>query len=322
MVEAIVASTVMAEYLNAVSEQPTSDPLGDGHRLYGAFRAAVAPDIELEDDYYSSSGEVRDDGGYLKELASVVRHTLSSLPAGTVVAGAVRRAAERYCNIEVRAHAVEHAGGAQLESWARQQAVGTDLHWRELLAGGAASVLCVDALLVAAADERTTADQAADLDRAYLFISGLTTMLDSLVDRDSDLRTGKARISYLQYYEDGKPLSEELVGTVRRAVASALVAPHSVHHVMTAVSAVAYYTSAPEARRQPIRSTVAPLHHELRPLIGPTLAVMHAWRASKRLRARLFGEARLDRTLGRPIRLAAGAPPVHGRGLSQGKGQR
>lgn len=322
VVEAIVASTVMAEYLNAVSEQPASDPLRSGHQLYKAFREAVAPDVGLSDDYYSQSKGQRDDGGYLNGLASAVRSTLKSLPAATTVAAPMRRAAERYCEIEVRAHAVEHAGVAQLESWARREAMGAGLHWRELLAGGAASVLCVDALLVAAADEQTTAEQAANLDRTYLFISGLTTMLDSLVDQEVDLRTGKASLSYLQYYESDATLREELVSTVRRAVASACTAPHSAHHVMTAVSAVAYYTSAPEAGREPIRSTVAPLHQELRPLIGPTLAVMHAWRAAKRLRARLRGEALAGRSVRGRIRALSVEPLVRRKRLPQSGTQR
>ncbi len=304
VVEAIVASTVMAEYLNAVSEEPTLDPLQNGHQLYTAFREAVAPDIELSNHYYSNSEDQRDDGGYLKGLAGVLRDTLRGLPAARTVAGPMGRAAERYCEIEVRAHAVERAGAAQLESWARHEAIEAGLHWRELLAGGAASVLCVAALLVAAADEQTTAEQAADLDRTYLFISGLTTMLDSLVDRDLDFSTGKASISYLRYYADSSALEEELVSTVRRAVASARAAPHSAHHIMTAVSAVAYYTSAPEAGREPLRSLVSPLHRELQPLIRPTLAVMYAWRAAKRLRARLRSEAVLAGSADKPVLVA------------------
>lgn len=303
VVEAIVASTVMAEYLNAVSEQPSSDPLHNGQQLYKAFGEAVDPDAELSNDYYSYN-EHRDDGGYLKRLASTVKDTLKSLPAAGAVAKPIRRAAERYCEIEVRAHAVEHAGVAQLESCARREGERIGLHWRELLAGGAASVLCVDVLLVAAADERTTSEQATDLDRTYLFISGLTTMLDSLVDQQADLRAGKASISYLRYYESGAILREELVGTVRSAVASAHTAPHTVHHVMTAVSAVAYYTSAPEACQESIRSIVAPLHKELRPLIGPALAVMYAWRAAKRLRARWRGEAVSGQSANGRIRVA------------------
>jgi tetraprenyl-beta-curcumene synthase len=315
VVEAIVASTVMAEYLNAVSEQPSSDPLRNGHRLYRAFREAVDKDSELTDDYYSCGNENRDDGGYLKQLASTVRDTLKSLPSARTVVEPMRRAAERYCEIEVRAHAVEHAGVAQLESWAGREGTRMGLHWRELLAGGAASVLCVDALLVAAAEEGTTPEQAAGLDRTYLFISALTTMLDSLVDREADLRAGKTNVSYLRYYDSDATLRAELLSTVRSAVASARTAPHAVHHVMTTVSAVAYYTSAPEASQAPMRSIVAPLHKELRPLIGPTLAVMRIWRAAKRLRARLRGEAVAERPARGGSRVSVCVPPARRKDL-------
>jgi tetraprenyl-beta-curcumene synthase len=308
VVEAIVASTVMAEYLNAVSEQPASDPLRNGHQLYRAFCEAVDPDAVLSNDYYGCSDEQRDDGSYLKQLASAVKGTLRSLPTTSTVVEPIRCAAERYCEIEVRAHAVEHTGVAQLELWAAGEGRRSGLHWRELLAGGAASVLCVDALLVAAADERTTAENAADIDRTYLFISGLTTMLDSLVDREADLRAGKTGISYLQYYESDAAVREGLLSTMRSAVASARTAPHAAHHVMTAVSAVAYYTSTPEAGQEPIRLIVAPLHKELRPLIEPTLAVMYTWRAAKRLRARLRGEAVSERPAGAGARASLFTP--------------
>jgi hypothetical protein len=92
----------MAEYLNVVSEQLVSDPLRSGHELYKAFREAVAKDVELSDSYYQSCDDRRDDGGYLNELASVLRDTLKSLPAAKAVADPMRRAAERYCEIEVR----------------------------------------------------------------------------------------------------------------------------------------------------------------------------------------------------------------------------
>ncbi|HEX6780978.1 MAG TPA: DUF2600 family protein [Solirubrobacterales bacterium] len=43
------------------------------------------------------------------------------------------------------------------------------LTWWEYTAGGTASILCVHALIAAAADDRVTATTAASIDRAYLY---------------------------------------------------------------------------------------------------------------------------------------------------------
>jgi hypothetical protein len=283
--EAIVACEVLYDYLDGVSEQPTPDPLRDGHRVLRALVDAVTPDAAAK-DYYRHTPHV-DDGGYLSALAGAVRSALARLPAAGTVAPALGASAVRCAQAQARVHADLSSGGGAIEAWAIAQAQGTTLAWREYLAGAAASVLAMHALIAAAADPRTTRPQAGAIDAAYLSIGALVTMLDTLIDYERDARAGAQW--YLQHYEDRAALARELVGVARRATLEVRGLPHAAHHLMLLVGAVTYFTSAPAGADGQVRALLAPVHEQLRPLTTPTLAYMHAWRAARGLRGRLRG---------------------------------
>ncbi len=289
VIEAIVAYEVMYDYLDGLTEQPTVDPLRDGRNLYQAFADAITLHTEPACDYYSS--RPANDSGYLEELVDVVRKALARLPSATTVAHAARRAAKRCTEVQIRAHAVSRLGTSQLEQWARTEVHGTPLGWREFLAGAASSVLTVHALLVAAADERITPEQATAIDTVYLSIAVLSTMLDSLVDHEGDRQTG--HVGYIRYYPDHDLLARDLAGAARRAVECASPLPNGAHHVMTLVGVAAYYISAPTANGDFARPVTSRVREELKPLITPTLGVMRTWRAAKRARGAIRCEGRL-----------------------------
>ena len=161
-------------------------------------------------------------------------------------------------------------------------AAGTDLRWREFFAGAAASVVAAHALIAAAADERTTCLDAMRIDATYLSISSLVTSLDSLIDYELDVSTGKP--AHVQHYEDQDVLAEALSEVTRHAVSQARQMPNSGHHVMILFAAVAYYTSAPGASSEFARPVTTRIRSELRPLITPPLLFMRAWRLAKRAR--------------------------------------
>jgi hypothetical protein len=280
VVEAIVAYEVMYDYLDGLTERPTGDPLREGHELYRAFTDAITPGPEPADGYYAS--RPADDGGYLTELVAVVREALARLPATDAIAPAAGRAAARCAEAQIRAHAVPTLGTTQLEQWAASEAAGTPLGWQEFLAGAASSVLAVHALIAAAADERTTPEEAGEIDTTYLSICALSTMLDSLVDYQRDVRAGQA--GYIRYYNDHDHLAKDLTNAARRAVEHAAPLRNGAHHVMTLVGVAAYYISAPTASSDFARPVTRQVRRELKPLITPTLAVMRAWRAAKRAR--------------------------------------
>ncbi len=279
-VQAIVALEVMYDYLDGLTEQPTPDPLRDGRQLFRSFIDALAPHATASDDYYKFHQQLND-GGYLQQLVDAVRVPLGELPAVTAITQTAQAGARRCAEAQIRVHAATYLGDNQLQRWGTHEARGSPLEWREFIAGAVASVLALHALIAAAADPRTTPGQAVEIDTAYLSISALSTMLDSLIDYAHDLDTG--RPWYLQRYEDRSLLADQLTHVTRVAAGQARTLPHAAHHIMTLVGVVAYYTSAPSASDDIAQPLIAHIQRELRPLITPTLAVMHAWRIAKRL---------------------------------------
>ncbi len=282
-IEAIVALQVMYDYLDLLTEQPAPDPLPDGHCLYGALRDALTPGAPPEGDYYRHHPRCND-GGYLQALVGTVRLALAQLPARGAVIEVALRAAGRCAQAQVLSHAAARSQPevAELERWARRKAEGTALQWPEYLAGAAASVIALHALIAAAADRRTTPADAEALDAVYLSIGALA-MLDSLVDHREDIESGE--LGFLRCYESTEQMAGRLAGVAAEARARARVLPDGAHHAMTLVGVVAYYTSAPSARSGPALPVTERMRRELWPLIAPTLALMRAWRLAKRARA-------------------------------------
>jgi tetraprenyl-beta-curcumene synthase len=300
-VEAIVALEVMYDYLDGLSELPSSKPLGDGERMFRPFIEAVQSGAQCGRE--SGPRDGRADGGYMGELSGAVRRALSQLPASDAIAEAALLSAQRSAQAQIRMHATPALGSAQLQQWAQNATQGNGLEWRVLLAGAASSVICTHALIAAAADERTTPQAAAQIDAAYLSISAVGTLLDSLIDYEEDLRSGE--LAFIAYYEDPEELARALADIVREAARRARCLPDGAHHLMMLVGLVAYFTSAPGADSQLARPIAASLQAQLRPLIGPTLAIMRAWRLAKRARRassaeRRRGGAERDRSAGSP----------------------
>jgi tetraprenyl-beta-curcumene synthase len=277
VVEAIVAYEVMYDYLDGLTEQPTTDPLTRGHKLYQAFTDAITPGSAPVGRKYAA--RPADDGRYLQELAAAVRGALARLPSTATISSAAQRAATRCARAQIRAHAAPTLGAPQLENWAANEAARSPLGWREFLAGAASSVLAVHALIAAAADERTTPEHANELDATYLSICALSTMLDSLIDYERDMQAGQS--GYIRYYQDHDRLAVDLAGAARRAVEHARFLPNGAHHVMTLVGVGAYYISAPTATSDFAQPVTQQVRRELEPLITPILMIMRAWRATK-----------------------------------------
>ncbi len=281
-VEAIVAAEVLYDYLDGLTESPAAEAPGDGERLFTAFIDAVTPSAAPVGDYYRHHSRRED--VYLGELVASVRLALAGLPASASVAETLRRSAERGAEAQLRIHASTTGASEDLRPWAERRAAGTPLEWREYLAGAACSVLAVHALIAAASDRRTTYARGLEIDRIYLLVSVLPTILDSIVDHEQDARVG--RPGYVQHYDDRALLARRLSSVIDDALARAREAPHGAHHVMTLVGVVAYYLSAPAADGELARPVVEHVGAQLRPLLAPALSMMRTWRAAKRLRAR------------------------------------
>ena len=283
VVEAIVALEILFDYLDGLTESPSSGSPDDGYRLFKAFTDAVTPASLPVGDYFRHHCST-DDGGYLDELVAAVRNALVCLPTTVKLTDIMRASAERTAEAQLHIHAACIAETGQLERWGRRCATDTQLDWREYVAGAASSVLVVHALIAAAADHRTTHAQGLEIDRIYLPIAALPTILDSLIDYERDSIAGQP--GYVRYYDGSNMLARQLAGVIQDGLARARCVPNGAHHVMTLVGVVAYYASAPAAQSDFARPVTEQIRQHLRPVIGPTLAVMLAWRAAKRARIR------------------------------------
>jgi tetraprenyl-beta-curcumene synthase len=301
VVEAIVALELLFDYLDGLTERPSADPLDDGERLFGALINAVA--VVSDGAGESFEKPPRGDDGYLEGLSRAVVLALARLPAALAITEVAQRTAARSGLAQTRMHAAAALGTEQVEQWARREAEGTGLEWRELLAGAASSVLAMHALIAAAADPSTTPEEAGEIESAYLSMCVLLTLLDGLVDQEQDTRAGgdtsgargfgsagvggleSRGLGYIDLYEDRDELLQTLTGATRRAASQARALRHGPHHAMTLVGVVAYYTSAPGARGDLAAPIVKRLDRQLAPLIYPTLWLMRAWRLAKRMRA-------------------------------------
>jgi hypothetical protein len=280
-VRAVVALTVLYDYLDGLGELRAGAPLDSGRALFQALPDALDPSADPSGDYYRDRLHC-DDGGYLQRLVTATQSALAALPAASATAEVMRASAVRCAEAQVRAHAAQYAGVEQARTWAIAEASPTSLGWREFLAGAASSVLAIHALIAAAADGRTTHDRAVELDNLYRPICVLPSLLDSLVDYREDTQAGKR--GFLDYYENWDSLTRALGETVAQVLERARTAPDGPRHLMISAGVVAYYSTHPGAGDELAEPVIDGLLRHLQPLAAPAVAVLRAWRLGKRLR--------------------------------------
>jgi len=280
VIRAIVPLQVMYDYLDGLSEEQVADPLSSSRQLFAAFTASLSLETSEAVDYYAYSPGY-DDGGYLDLLVGSCSRAFAGLPRADVVAPVARDAARRCGESQTRTHAIDLLGLEQLTDWASEEAQGTDLNWWEYTAGATASILSVHALIAAAADSGITAAGAIGLDRAYLYISAISTLLDSVVDYEAD-RADDGH-SFIAYYEDEGMAAEGVGKVIARATAEARQIRHGAHHQMTAAGVAAYYLSAPTAALPPGPAIKRRAEAELGPTLPAALGVFRLWRLGKQV---------------------------------------
>lgn len=282
---AIVALELQFDYLDGRTELAADDPIVDHGKLFETFVQALALGVVPP-----SAQAQAPDGRYLEALGATTREQFATLPAARTVAPFAHEAARRCADVQTHLHAAATLGDRELERWAREAARDSDLEWRAYLAGGASSVLAVHALISAAADTQTTAADARALDRAYLAIGAVITILDSVVDRRADLASGVPGFVRL-FDEDDDGLEQVLRALIVEALARVRATPHADHHAMTLAGVAAYYTTHPGARDAHARALASTVKRELAPTIWPASAVMCGWRAAKAARALVDGSS-------------------------------
>ncbi len=199
-----------------------------------------------------------------------------------MIAAAATIAAERCARAQIHAHT--EPCDAAIQSWAAAHAVGTDLGWREFLAGAVSSGLVLHVLIAAAANPRTSPADAQAIDDLYLPICALTTLLDGLVDYEQDLQQ-MGRPGYIRFYENDEALTLAIVNLVRQASTQAPKTQHAGHHLLTLSGILAYYSSAPTANSNAHRKLLR-ASRKLGVLGTPTHAILTGWRYVERTRPR------------------------------------
>jgi tetraprenyl-beta-curcumene synthase len=261
VLRAMTALQVAIDYLDTLGEARVDDPLADGLALHRAIYEAVSPGAASGDWYiHHPQGE---DGGYLAALVTACQEEVADLPATSVVP-LLRRAATRCGEGQSHTHAAVREGVDELERWAARQQAAPGYLWWEVAAGASSSV-AVHALLAAAADRRTTSEEAELIDAVYFPpIGALTVLLDDLIDRDDDLRTGQH--NYLSYCSSPEQAANRIGLLADRAGAATMRLRDGRRHRAILAGVAGFYLSAPA----PGSGYSASIRERLLESLGPT----------------------------------------------------
>jgi tetraprenyl-beta-curcumene synthase len=274
-VRALVALQTAYNYLDALSERPSEDPIANADQLHQALLIALRPGTEHV-DYYAHNKE-RSDGGYLTAILDNCQTALAGLPSYPALAPTARFAAARILDFQALNQPKAHGGHEALKRWATEAApAGTAPSWWET-AAAAGSSLSVHALIAAAADPHLDPDAARDIDRAYFPWTGaLHSLLDSLVDRDEDHRNGQP--SLIGYYKSptDAALRLQTLALRGRAASEPLPCPQAHRVILTAMCA--YYLSAPECHTAESQTIARTLTRALGPSLNIAIAMFRARR--------------------------------------------
>jgi tetraprenyl-beta-curcumene synthase len=293
VVTATVAFQALYDFVDTLAERPAADPVANGERLHQALLAALdATRPHL--DYLEHSG-MSDDGGYLVAMIETCRGSLAELPGYPAAQGPALRATERMIVYQSLNHDPADESHALLSQWAnRLTPAAEDMRWWEA-AAGAASSLGVFALIAAAASPGLTPAEADALELAYFpWIGSLHVLLDSLIDRVSDLRTGDH--SLVESYEDSEDMAERLGSIAQRALLAADGLPRGSLHTLILAAMSSFYLSRPVARGAVNGPATQRVLAELGPSARPAMAVL----LTRRRLARALAWLRQARRLSRP----------------------
>jgi tetraprenyl-beta-curcumene synthase len=290
VVRAVVAFQATYDYIDTLAEQPSADPVANGHQLHLALLTALDPDCEHE-DYYAHAPNKRDDG-YMRNMIDRCRFAFGALPSHSSVAESAQRCARRMVAYQSlnhgaarsAAHGAARSARNGLARWATDLTPArTGLYWWEA-AAGAASSLAVFALIAAAAQPRLDDDEATAMESAYFpWIGSLHVLLDSLIDRGEDLVTGQHCL--IDHYDSTEQMAARLSFIAARATRATERLPRSMEHATILAAMTSFYLSAPSASSPAALPATAEVLEQMGDLATPTMAVLRARRAVERLRS-------------------------------------
>jgi len=284
-VRALVAFQSAYNYLDALGELPSEDPLTNGEQLHQALLVALHPEAPHR-DYYRHNAH-SDDGGYLVEIVARCREAFGALPSFQAVAPIARAAASRIVDFQVLNLSESHGGHDALERWAIEVTPpASGLHWWET-AAGAGSSLAVHALIAAAADPHLEVRDARQLDGAYFPWAGsLHSLLDSLVDRIEDHEQGQP--SLLDYYRSSTDAAIRLSRLAQRTRGLILALPNRHAHRVIVTAMCSYYLSAPQCDTDEARTVTRALTAAMGPALDVAILMFRCRRLVRALSRRSY----------------------------------
>ncbi len=317
-VRALVAYQTAYNYLDALSELPSDDPIANGRQLHQALLVALEPGAEHPAYYehsppheHSSQHEhslqhadaMRSaDGGYLQAIVDACREAFVGLPSHALVAATARAAAARIVDYQALNLSRGQGGHGALERWATEETpVGSGLAWWETAAASGSS-LAVHALIAAAATPDLDPGDIAQIDGAYYpWIGALHSLLDSLVDRREDRDGG--RICLLDHYPSTSAATDpaDPVPHYASTYAAARLADLALHsktacgrlpgaraHRVIVTAMASYYLSAPECDTAEAQAITGELTTALGRPLSVAIAMFRARRMLRKLTGRTY----------------------------------
>lgn len=280
VIRAAVAFQATYDFVDALVEQPSPDPLANGRHLHAALLVALDPAAEHADYYrHCPHGP---DNGYMHAAVEACRQALAMLPSYASVTEPALAAARRMIAFQSLNHGGEERGA--LARWAHGATpAGTGLRWWET-AAAAASSLGVFALMAAAAQPALTLCDAIATERAYFpWIGALHVLLDSFVDRAEDLQDGQHCL--IDHYASVDEAATRLSAIAAQSMRAARVLPSGVRHAIILAAMTSFYLSAPDTGTPGASLTAHRVLDSMGALAIPTMAVLRARRAAARLGA-------------------------------------
>jgi tetraprenyl-beta-curcumene synthase len=280
VVRAQVAFQVAYDYVDTLTEQPSADPVRNGHQLHRALVAALDPTAQRV-DYYAHNLR-REDGHYLDEVVCTCRTALSALPSYAAVAAPALRAAARMVSYQSLNLNESQGGHAALARWAGAQTPSrADLRWWETAASAGSSV-GLFVLIAAAANRAVPAEEVTAIEEAYFpWIGSLHLLLDSLVDRREDALAGQC--SLLDHYSSPREAAARMGLLAAESLRLIRALPRPREHVLVLAAMTSHYLSSPEASLPDALPTTRCILGTMGGLTFPTMLVMRARRAVGRM---------------------------------------
>jgi tetraprenyl-beta-curcumene synthase len=279
VLRAQVAFQAAYDFSDTLAEQPNARPIRNARQLHLCLLDAVRQCGEYH-NYFVYRDEAND-CGYLAALVEAVRGSLIELPAFREVSESIWVSTVRIVGYQTLIGSHEH-----LSLWASTvtSREAKSMWWETAAACG--SSMAVFALMSRAAGSSLEPKEATGIERAYFpWIGAVHTLLDSLVDRDEDLASG--RQSLVDYYSSEEAARERLVFLVAQARRRADALPGGRGHALILAAMASSYISSMTAALVETQITRVRLTESIGEFASPTLTVFKFRHLVARIQARL-----------------------------------